>query len=145
MSDNIEFQKYHKLYIEEYSPKSLVLRGNTAFSTKSRKRELISMGGAFNLFLRVKNSKQRKPGWIFRISDREKLEKYVERVNKEYKNRDIFMLNITEYEEFVFIMMLFIIIYTLMFVITAFFELSTGATNTSVVSTDFYTCGVDRF
>lgn len=64
--------------IKKYNSNSFVVRPRDT-EYFSFHEELRKLGGIYdpNLF----TDKERKPGWIFRERDREKIEKYIEEVN----------------------------------------------------------------
>lgn len=61
------------LYIADYSERAIALFGET----KPYKNKITELGGKFNLYLKVDNSEDRKPGWIFPKSKRKVVEQLI--------------------------------------------------------------------
>lgn len=78
------------LYIYQYSDKSIVLRGETPDATRERREEIKKLGGKYNPNLLSENRVDKKPGWIFKIKDKEKIQSYIDKINQEIiKKEDI--------------------------------------------------------
>jgi hypothetical protein len=71
------------LTVSEYSPRCLVVRGNTASATRDRKEELKKLGGKYNPRL-ASSDGGREPGWIFPTKDKDVIKAYVEQINNEF-------------------------------------------------------------
>ena len=61
------------IYIEDYTSKSFVVRGDT----RSYKEQLKSLGGKWNSGLTDKQIEEKFGGWIFWISKRQEVEEFV--------------------------------------------------------------------
>jgi hypothetical protein len=70
------------LTITKYSEKSIVVRGRNADDTRSRKEELKNLGGKYNPRLRDISGNNTEPGWVFTITNQDRVQEYIERVNK---------------------------------------------------------------
>ena len=71
------------LFIQDYSPRSFVLRGRCPEDTRKRSADLKSLGGTFNARLREPGSGDiRFAGWIFKSSARSSVQEYVDTQNQ---------------------------------------------------------------
>ena len=67
------------LTVENYTPRSVVVRGKDEDATRRRKDELRKLGGRYNPRLRMDDG--RCPGWIFSRKDYDRVKEYVDQVN----------------------------------------------------------------
>ena len=73
MKSNDEVEKNTLIFIETYSDRSFVVRGETYFY----KTKLLELGGKFNRYLTEKTTQKKFAGWIFSNSKRADVETFV--------------------------------------------------------------------